>query len=156
SHAIEFYVKRHPTKIDPKAVSEVTAEFLESKRADGVSERYLQCLKYCMGKFEASFKGKIGAVTSAEIDDWLRRSGLSPRSRNNLGNAVQPFLSLGKARRYLPKDHDEIEAVPVVKDREGAIEVFTPAELVEILNHSGERLIPFFTLGAFAGIRHAE
>ncbi len=156
SHAVEFYVKRHPTKIEPKAVTAVTAEFIEAKRADGGSARYLQCLKYCVGKFAAAFKCNIGAVTSAEIDDWLRKSGLSPRSRNNLRNSVQTLFGFAKSRGYLPKDHDEIEAVPLVKDRDGAIEVFTPAELVEILNRAGERLIPFFALGAFAGIRHAE
>jgi integrase len=155
-HAIADYAKRHRTKIEPKAVSVVTGEFMEAKRADGASARYLQCLKYCMGKFAGAFKCNIGSVTSAEIDDWLRRSGLSPRSRNNLRNSVQTLFSFAKARRYLPKDHDEIEAVPVVKDRDGAIEVFTPAELVEILNHCGERLIPFYALGAFAGVRHAE
>ena len=56
----------------------------------------------------------------------------------------------------MAKDHDEIESVPVVKDRGGKIEVFVPAELVEVLNHTGEGLILFVTLGAFAGIRHAE
>ena len=83
-------------------------------------------------------------------------SKLSPRTRNNLRSAVQTFFSFAKSRGYLPKDHDEIDSVPVVKDRGGAIEVFTPTELVEILNHTGEGLIPFVTLGAFAGIRHAE
>jgi hypothetical protein len=46
---------------------------------------------------------------------------------------VQTLFSFVKARRYLPKDHDEIEAVAVVKDGEGEIEVFTPSELAEIL-----------------------
>ena len=152
-HAVEFYLKRHPTKMPVKRVADVAAEFLEAKRIDGLSERYLQCLRYCMGKFETAFQCNIAAVTSAGIDDWLRKSGLSPRSRNNLRNAVQTLFSFAKGRGYLPKDHDEIEAVPVVKDRDGVIEVFTPAELAEVLHHAGERLIPFFALGAFAGIR---
>ena len=155
-HAVEFYLKRHPTKMPVKRVADVAAEFLEAKRIDGLSERYLQCLRYCMGKFETAFQCNIAAVTSAGIDDWLRKSGLSPRSRNNLRNAVQTLFNFAKGRGYLPKDHDEIESVPVVKDRDGAIEVFTPAELVEIMYHADERLIPFLALGAFAGIRHAE
>jgi len=156
SYVIDDFLKRHSTKIPPRAISVVTAEFIEAKRVDRVSERYLQCLRYCMGKFSAAFPGNIGSVTSAEIDDWLRKSGLSPRSRNNLRNSVQTLFGFAKARGYLRKDHAEIEAVPVVKDRDGEIEVFTPAELVEILNHGGDKLIPFLALGAFAGIRHAE
>jgi len=156
SQAVEFYIKRHPTKIEAKTVQEVVAEFLKAKKGDQLSERYLQCLRYCLGKFKSAFNCSIGSVTATEIDDWLRMSGLSPRSRNNLRNSVQTLFRYAKARRYLPKDHDEIEAVPVVKDRDGAIETFTPSELVEILDWAGDRLIPFFTLGAFAGIRHAE
>lgn len=88
AHAVEFYRKRHPSKIEPKAVKTVVAEFMAAKQADGLSERYLQCLRYCLGKFEKSFQGDINAVTGADIDRWLRGSGLSPRSRNNLRNSV--------------------------------------------------------------------
>lgn len=66
------------------------------------------------------------------------------------------MFGFAKTRGYLPKDHDEIDSVPTVKDREGAIEIFTPAEMAEILNCAGEKLIPFLALGAFAEIRHAE
>lgn len=156
AHAVEFYRKRHPSKIEPKAVGAVVVEFMAAKQADGLSERYLQCLRYCLGKFEKSFQVDINAVTGADIDLWLRGSGLSPRSRNNLRNSVQTLFGFAKTRGYLPKDHDEIDSVPTVKDREGAIEIFTPAEMVEILTCAGDKLIPFLTLGAFAGIRHAE
>jgi integrase len=44
----------------------------------------------------------------------------------------------------------------VVNDREGDIEVFTPAEFTEVLCCASEAMIPFLTLGAFAGVRHAE
>ena len=156
SHVIDDFLRRKAASVAPKAISEVTSEFIEAKRKDRASERYLQCLRYCMGKFSKAFQGNIGSVTAAEIDTWLRNSGLSPRSRNNLRNSVQTLFGFAKARGYLPKDHSEIETVPVVKDRDGEIEVFTPAELVEILSHGGEKLIPFLVLGAFAGIRHAE
>ena len=56
----------------------------------------------------------------------------------------------------MPKDHDELESVPVVNDRDGDIEVFTPAELVEVLCCANEPMVPFLVVGAFAGIGHAE
>ena len=65
-------------------------------------------------------------------------------------------MDYAKARKYLLKDHEELDAVARAKDREGEIEVFTPVELAEILNCADEALISFLTLGAFAGIRHAE
>jgi hypothetical protein len=116
----------------------------------------LQCLKYNLGKFEKRFTGGIVGVTGGEIDSWLRSSGLSPRTRNNIRTSLYSLFAFAQSKRYVPKDHDELESVMRVKDREGEIEVFTPAELTEVLSCASDRMIPFLTLGAFAGIRHAE
>ncbi|HAO79446.1 MAG TPA: hypothetical protein DCQ92_10815 [Verrucomicrobia subdivision 3 bacterium] len=154
--AVEFYMKRHPAKLEFKPVNVVVAELLAAKKADGCSERYLESLRYCLGKFEGRYQMNISAVAGTDVDVWLRASGLSPRTRNNIRNSVHTLFGFAKAKRYLPKDHDEIESVAVVNDREGDIEVFTPAELAEILKSASERMIPFLVLGAFAGIRHSE
>ena len=154
--AVEYYIKRHPAKQEFKPVKVVVAELLAAKRVDGCSARYLESLKYCLGKFEARYQMNISAVAGTDVDVWLRESGLSPRTRNNIRNSVQTLFAYAKAKRYLPKDHDEIESVAVANDRDGAIEVFTPTELVEILECANERMTPFLVLGAFAGIRHAE
>jgi integrase len=69
---------------------------------------------------------------------------------------VQTLFAFAKAQRYLPKDHDEIDAVMVAKNAVSEIEIFTPKEMAEILAHADKQLIPFLALGAFAGIRHAE
>jgi len=156
AQAVEFYKKRHPVKLELKPLKVVVAELLAAKQADGCSERYLESLRYCLGKLETWFHVNISSVAGTDIDVWLRESGLSPRTRNNIRGAVQILFSFAKSKRYLPKDHDEIESVAVARDRDGEIEVFTPAELWEILKCANERMMPFLVLGAFAGIRHAE
>ena len=156
SQAIEFYLKRHQKKIEPRSVQSVVDDFILAKEADGLSERYVQSLRWALPKFARAFHGNIADVTGPDVDDWLRQSGLSPRTRNNLRSTVQTLFSFAKARRYLPKDHDELADVPVAKNRGGEIEVFAPSELQEILAFAGEQLVSFLVLGAFAGIRHAE
>jgi integrase len=156
SDAVDFYLKRHSQKIEPQPVQTVVDELLKVKQSDGLSSRYLQTLRWSMAKFKLTFKCSIGDVVGPDIDSWLRGLGLAPRTRNNLRNDVQTLFSFAKTRGYLPKDHDELAAVPRVKDGEGEIEIFTPNELQEILGCAGERVIPFLALGAFAGIRHAE
>ena len=86
----------------------------------------------------------------------VARPGRVPRTRNNLRASVQTLFAFAKAQRYLPKDHDEIDSVMLAKGAVSEIEIYTPKEMVEILAHADQRLIPFLTLGAFAGIRHAE
>jgi integrase len=61
-----------------------------------------------------------------------------------------------EARGYVPKGLVDIEAVAVVKQRGGDIEIFRPEELERILAATDDNLIPFVTIGAFAGLRHAE
>jgi integrase len=156
SAAVDFYVRRHPSKIEHKPVGAVVAEFLAAKQADGCGARYLQCLRYNLGAFVKRFQGNIGAVAGGEVDAWLRASGLSPRTRNNIRTSMYTLFKFAEGRRYLPKDHDELDSVSVVNDREGDIEVFTSSELTEILCCASEAMMPFLTVGAFAGIRHAE
>lgn len=156
SRAAEYYLKRHPSNIKPRLVSDVVVELLVSKRGDGLSEGYLQHLRYDLGKFSSSFQCSITSITGNEIDQWLRSLAIKPRTRNNLRTSVQTLFSYAKARKYLPKDHDELDAVSVAKDRDGDIEIFTPNDLETILQFAKPHLTPFLVLAAFAGIRHAE
>jgi len=156
AQAVEFFLERHPTQIAPRAVKVVIDEMLKAKKGDGLSEGYLNHLRYDLKKFAGAFHGNIGAVSGEAIDIWLRQLDVAARTRNNLRNSVQTLFAFAKGRKYLPKYHDELDAVARAKDGDGEIEVFTPVELAEMLNCADEALIPFLTLGAFAGIRHAE
>jgi integrase len=154
--AVDFYLSRHPSEMPPKTVSFVLEEMLQAKKSDGLSSGYLRHLNYDLKKFADSFHCDIGAVVGTDVDTWLRGLKIAPRTRNNLRSGIQTLFAFAKTRRYLPKDHDEIDSVLVAKDRGGAIEIFTPSEFDEFLRHADKRIISFLTLGAFAGIRHSE
>lgn len=156
ARAADFYLRHHPSNIKPRLVKDVVEELLASKEGDGLSQGYLRHLRYDLEKFQKVFSCNIGSITGTEIDGWLRSLKVKPRTRNNLRTSVQTFFSYAKARKYLPKDHDELSAVSIAKDREGDIGIFKPTELETILEFAGPHLVPFLALGAFAGIRHAE
>ena len=46
--------------------------------------------------------------------------------------------------------------ISVAKEHRGEIEILRPEELARVLNAAEPVLIPFLTIGAFAGLRHAE
>jgi integrase len=154
--AIEYFLKKHPKDLQPRLIQDVITEMLEFKRQDGLNAKYLLHLRYDLNKFAAAFHCNIAAVTGQEIDAWLRGLGLAARSRNNLRTAVQTLFSYAKLKKYLPKDHDELDAVPLAKGNGTEIEIFTPFDLEALLNCADVRLVPFLALGAFAGVRHAE
>ncbi len=154
--AVEAYFRLYPRDRPIRSVREVMEELLKAKKGAGLSEGYLRHLRYDLEKFASAFSTHITAASGADIDTWLRELGVAPRTRNNLRNSIQTLFNFAKARKYLAKDHDEIEAVTLAKDGDGIIEIFTAAEFDEVLAHAKRALIPFLALGAFAGIRHAE
>jgi integrase len=153
---LDSFDRHNPIGMEKKRVAEVITECLKSKEEDKLSDRYLMQLEYDLNRFAAKFKNYIGDVAGPDIDKWLRDLGVSGRTRNNIRMSVQTLFGFAKAKRYLPKSHDEMDAVPVAKEESGAIEIFTPAELRELLAAASAEMVPFLAIGAFAGVRHAE
>ena len=66
----------------------------------------------------------------------------SPRSKNNARQTLGAFFKFAKERGWVARDHDSIDLVPKFKERSGAIQIFTPWELVQYLNHVRDELVP--------------
>ncbi len=98
THAVEYHIKRHPVKQEFKPVKVVVAELLAAKRVDGCSERYLESLKYCLGKFETRYQMNISVVAGTEVDAWLRESGLSPRGFCDTAFSATTARAFGSSR----------------------------------------------------------
>jgi integrase len=166
--AARFYAKRHPSMMPQKTVPEVIKELLVAKDRDGVSDVYLKDLKGRLGRFEKKFKGLISLVTEAEIATFLRElenhdkknpgtlKPLSGKSRNNYRRAIGTLFKFAEARGFLPRGVVEFKSVAMAREDHTDIEIFRPAELVLLLENANPALIPFLSIGAFAGLRHAE
>ncbi len=153
---VDYYLQKHALNVRPRTTLEVVEELMELKTKDGLSPEYLRHLGMALRLFAGHFKGEIQSVEGVAIDDWLRSQQWGPRTRNNVRTSLLTLFNFAVSRRYLPKDFDELNAVALAKDREGEIEIYSPAEMAEILEAAPEGLVPFLTIGAFAGIRPAE
>ena len=154
--AARFFAKQNPARLPRKTIAEVMAELLAAKEADGMSAVYLKDLSGRIGRFAKTFQVPIGMVTTGEIEDFLRSLNLSGRSRNNYRRAIATLFYFAETRGYVAKGAAQVEAVAMAKQNEGVIDIFTPEEMRRLLEHSEPALIPFFAIGAFAGLRHAE
>jgi Site-specific recombinase XerD len=156
-HAAEEYVRRHKEKLPEILVPDLVVQGLEAKRKDGMSERYLVQLKSDWKRFATGFNRPIHTITSAEMDDWLRDQDLAKRTRNNLRTAIITLFSYAKQRGFLPKHlPTEAEGLSKAKVVDNDIAIFTPEQITRLLKAAPPELIPFITLGAFAGLRSAE
>jgi integrase len=153
---VDYYVRRHPEKTEPKLVQAVVTEMIDLKRADQLSDRYINQLSYDMKRFTSRFCNRIGDVRGTEVDAWLRELKVGPRTRNNLRASIQVLFNYAISRKYLEKDNDEMDAVPLAKDKGGEIEIFKPKEMAELLAVASAEQLPFMAISAFAGVRHAE
>ena len=155
--AAKFYHETHSAKLPEKTVSDVVAEFLAAKKADGRSIRYLQDCKARLERFSRDFRENLKDVRTKELDAWLRGLKLSPRTRNNFRAAICSLFSFARDTGYLVKGKPtEAESTTVAKQGDGEIEVFTPAEFALLLTAADEHLLPFLVIGGMAGLRSAE
>ena len=144
-------------RIITKTVAEVADEFLTSKRVEGAGFFHLEDRKYRMNKFASSFPGRIDQVSTHEIEVWLNGLKVSGRTRNNYRNAVLQLFRYARGKRYLPRNEPTVvEDVAAANFGEGAIEIYTPHELRLLLSHAPAKLLPFFAIGALAGLRSQE
>ena len=157
--AVEEWIsgKGKASHLVTKKMREVVEEFLTSKQVEGVSFFHLEDRKYRLNKFAEAFPGRIDHITTHEIEVWLNGLGVSSRTRNNYRNAVLQLFRYARAKRYLPRNEPTVvEDVAAANSSEGEIQIYTAPELRLLLSHAPEKLLPFFAIGAFAGLRSQE
>ena len=155
--AVSDYAQRSKGVRIGAKLPDLIEEFLAAKKQDGASDRYLYQPKSDVKRFAEAFPLPILHIKSHQIDEWLRKLGGAPRTRNTVHTSIRTFFSWAKARSYLPKNEaTEAEAVSKVKVGDTETGIFTPAQIKSLLVIATPEMIPFIAIGAFAGLRAAE
>ncbi len=168
--AVRYFVSKKVMNVQPKQVRVVLDEMIKAKRAEGCSERYIQDLESRCGKFAREFRRAIATIRGFEIRTWLQeltregskknkrapRKPVTNRTRNNFRLCIQTLFSYAKAQQYLPTDWNDMDLVPLWKVKDEEVEIFTPEEMSILLANAPDNLVPFLTIGGFAGLRSAE
>lgn len=112
----------------------------------------------------------IATIRGFEIKTWLqdltretsksdKRAPHKPvtnRTRNYFHLCIQTLFSFAKSQQYLPADWNEMDSVPLWKMHDEQVEIFTLEEMSILLADAPANLVPFLTIGRFAGLRSAE
>lgn len=152
----KFFVRRNPSVLPKKSVSEVVDEFIADKKAKGKGERYLGDLRYRGNKFANAFKCGLAEMTAAKIEDFLLSLKLSAQSYTNFRRVLGTLFAFAKRRGYLLKDHDELDRVEKLRPENGEIEIYTPDEFGRLLRAANDEFLPSLAIGGFAGLRSSE
>ena len=156
---VEEWISNHRRagNVVAKNLPAVVAEFLVEKELEGIGRLHLSDRQSRLNKFAASFKGRIDRITVMEIEVWLKEIGGSRRTKSNYRNALVQLFRYARSKRYLPKNEPTVvDEVVVAPPKDADIEIYTVTEMTRLLAHAPDRLVPFFALGAFAGLRSQE
>jgi len=158
SEAIRYYVTNGPDRFAERTMAQVSAEFVASLVAKGMSKAYVSSSRNHLAKFTEKVTGIIAEVTVAEINGYLvGLKKLSPVSKNGIRRNVVTMFSFAKRQGYIHPDRKTAaELSEKFKEPETEIAIFTPGEMERLLLNSHQRILPFLAIGAFAGIRSAE
>ena len=155
--AVDFFRKRNPAALERRTVRQVADEMLAVKRAANLSSVHLNNLKSRLNRMAETFSMPMGGVSGMMLQTWLDNMTGSGRTKRNYLAVAASLFRFAIRRKYLPKDAlEEIEAVQPAKEENGEIEIFTPAEMTEILTAAPSEMVPWLALAGFAGLRSAE
>jgi integrase len=153
--ATEFYCQHLDAVERSCTLNELVAGFLQAKELDGAKKRYMEELRNRLGHFQRIFGSRtVATISHRECDDWLRALRQAPRSRNNYRRVLSVLFGYAVSRGYAGEN-------PIVKTSKARvtdtpIEVLTPKQARRLLESATPEILPYFVIGAFAGLRSAE
>ena len=78
------------------------------------------------------------------------------KSKNNNRRAIGTLFYYTESRGYVAKGIAQVDSAGLAREEETDIEIFTPRDLMAVLENAEASMIPFLAIEAFAGLRHAE
>jgi integrase len=153
--AAKFYAAHLKAITGSRKVKEVVADLLAARAADGMSPRYLGDLRVRLGRFALSFgEEMIAGISASRIDEWLRGLGVGAVTRNTFRRRLAVLFSFAKRRGYVAEN--PVADVERAKERETEIEILSVSQVARLLESASSDMLPFWAIGAFAGLRRAE
>jgi integrase len=156
--AARDFIRRNPTERPARTIAEVVTELVELKKKRGAGSRYAEDLKSRLDKFGERFASiRVDRVTTTDIQGWLDGMDAKPRTVRNFRSNVSTLFKYAEARGYIGKGENPVTATEQITSRNTeAITIYSPEELVRLLNAAPDWFKPIIAIQAFAGLRSAE
>src|SRR5262249_11211704 len=155
SDAVEFYRKHLEATTRSVPLEKAVRDLIENRRAADASERYCKDLRLRLARFCAAFPDRtLADISTAEIDAWLASLNLAPLVRNTYRLRLGTLFAFGMTRRWCTEN--PVLHAKRAKETQGDIAILSVAQTAQLLEAASEETLPFWAIGAFAGLRSAE
>jgi integrase len=155
--AAKFYTLHRADKIERRTVAETVAELIAAKEARGKSGRYIADLRARLARFARDFQVEISTITGPDVQGWLDKLKVAARTAKNFRSSLHTLFSFAESHGYILKGANPVADTDEISTENGdAIEIYTPAEILKLLDAAPAEFKPVLAIGAFAGLRSAE
>jgi len=153
--AVDFYVTAHTRRSVSKPLGDVIEEFQEvvQKRFErGICSRdHIDALRKTVAKLPNSMAGElVSEILRSSIARWLDSLNLAASSRDFHRRYINLVFSFAVEREYCAQN--PVAGISSMYNK-GAIGILTPEEAAAMLGCCDPRMIPYYALGLFAGLR---
>jgi len=154
--AVKYYLL-HLDQVRVKKIDALDAAHTYLERFEDQAGRNYQTAKHILLRFGRHFDRTLCSITVTELDRYLKEMSKSGRTRNNHLGYLKAFFKWAQEwGNHLPAGPTAISKIKPYDEGTLKIQVFTPEELGKMLKVAPKEIIPFLTIGAFAGVRCAE
>ncbi len=157
--AVDYYLKTHSDTLNVKNLYDAYIEFLGSKEQANARPLTIVDLRQKVGAFVNAYRERqVNEVTDQELRSFLNKPGLSGVSINNYRRSLMGFFNWCKKQDY--RLDNPVEKIEIIKVDRKLPEIFSLKEVTQLINEAlkigGGALIPYITIGLFAGLRPFE
>lgn len=131
------------------------SELIENRRASGTTEIYCYDLSLRLGRFCREFPGRnTEELSTRDLDEWLAGLNLAPVTRNTFRRDLHTLFAFCHSRGY--SSTNPVERTRIAKEVSQPVGILSVEQTARLLTSAPQSLIPYLTIGAFAGLRAAE
>jgi integrase len=160
AHIVEAarYYKRHvDVNLPLIRVADAVEKFHTAKEAEGLSKTYLNDIRWLLGDFARAFQCPLASIQPDDLRQYLNAKRIGLVAKQNRRRLLVVLFNFAKSQGWLRKNEaTAADALSPYKIKRRDVEIYTPAELSNLLGVADEDFIPYLALIAFGGIRSAE
>jgi integrase len=136
----------------------LSEQFAASRVQSGFCEKYVRSCRRNTQLLVKAFPGDcVSDLNTRTLDEWMGGiSHFKPITKNQILKTLVTFGTWAEKRGHLIKGSNPFIGMVRYKEAKSPVAIFKPEELRTILASVPKTLIPFISLGEFAGLRAAE
>lgn len=149
-----FWLENREAALVDMPVSKAVDTLLESKKGQGISDRWYGSIKSQLTKFAHDNPVNVSGIDAPLVRGWAYGLPLAAKTRNNHLNAVKQLFNQPEFRAH--RSRQAVLDIPEVMEGEGNKLLWLPEEFRKLLNAAPAHLLPVLILGGFTKMRSCE